>query len=42
MESTGLISFGAHTAHHEIVRNLDDASLRDELQSSVEEVCEPL
>jgi peptidoglycan/xylan/chitin deacetylase (PgdA/CDA1 family) len=38
MESTGLISFGAHTAHHEIVRNLDDASLRDELQSSVEEV----
>jgi peptidoglycan/xylan/chitin deacetylase (PgdA/CDA1 family) len=38
MESTGLISFGAHTAHHEIVRNLDDASLRQELQSSVEDV----
>lgn len=38
MEATGLVSFGAHTAHHEIVRNLDDTSLRYELQSSVEEV----
>jgi len=38
METTGLISIGAHTAHHEIVRNLDDVSLQDELRSSVEEV----
>jgi len=38
MEATGLISFGAHTAHHEIVRNLDDESLRDEIRSSVNEI----
>ena len=38
METTGLVTFGAHTVHHEIVRNLDDASLARELADSIAEV----
>lgn len=38
MEATGLITFGAHTVHHEIVRNLDDAALHRELSDSIAEV----
>jgi len=35
MEATGLVTFGAHTVNHEIVRNLDDLSLRRELADSL-------
>ena len=38
MEATGLVTFGAHTVHHEIVRNLDDAALHRELADSIAEV----
>lgn len=38
MEATGLVSFGAHTVHHEIVRNLDDLTLQRELTDSLTEV----
>ena len=38
MEATGLITFGAHTVHHEIIRNLDDVTLRRELADSIAEV----
>jgi peptidoglycan/xylan/chitin deacetylase (PgdA/CDA1 family) len=38
MEATGLVSFGAHTVHHEIVRNLDDVTLRREIADSISEV----
>jgi peptidoglycan/xylan/chitin deacetylase (PgdA/CDA1 family) len=38
MEAAGLITFGAHTVNHEIVRNLDDLALHDEIARSVTEV----
>jgi peptidoglycan/xylan/chitin deacetylase (PgdA/CDA1 family) len=38
MEATGLVTFGAHTVHHEIVRNLDDVTVRRELADSIAEV----
>jgi peptidoglycan/xylan/chitin deacetylase (PgdA/CDA1 family) len=38
MESTGLVTFGAHTVNHEIVRNLDDRTLHDELATSIADV----
>ena len=36
MEATNLISFGAHTVNHEIVRNLDDQALREEIRGSLD------
>jgi len=38
MEATGLVTFGAHTVHHEIVKNLDDAALHRELADSIAEI----
>jgi peptidoglycan/xylan/chitin deacetylase (PgdA/CDA1 family) len=38
MEKSGLVAFGAHTVNHEIVRNLDDAMLREELATSIAEI----
>ena len=38
MEATGLVTFGAHTVHHEIVRNLSDDALHRELADSIAEV----
>jgi peptidoglycan/xylan/chitin deacetylase (PgdA/CDA1 family) len=35
MEATGLVAFGAHTVNHEIVRNLNDVTLRRELADSL-------
>jgi peptidoglycan/xylan/chitin deacetylase (PgdA/CDA1 family) len=38
MEASGVVTFGAHTVNHEIVRNLDDVTLRRELADSLAEV----
>ena len=38
MEATGLVTFGAHTVNHEIVRNLDDVTLQRELADSLADV----
>ena len=35
MDAGGLVTFGAHTVHHEIVRRLDDAALAREIGDSV-------
>ena len=38
MDAEGLVTFGAHTVHHEIVRRLDDAALAREIGDSVRDV----
>ena len=38
MEATSLISFGAHTVHHEILSQLPDEDLRNEIVASIAEV----
>ena len=42
MQAEGLIEFGAHTRHHEILSRLDDADLRDEVIGSCRRVAEEL
>ena len=37
---SGLIQFGAHTVHHEILSRLDDATLGNELRESIDVVAE--
>lgn len=40
LERTGLVTFGAHTASHEIVSRLDDAELAEEVRGSVRAVAD--
>jgi peptidoglycan/xylan/chitin deacetylase (PgdA/CDA1 family) len=38
MRKTGLVSFGSHTANHHILTTIQDATIRDELASSLEKL----